>query len=192
MDDSTSTLGGIDVPERDESLAVDAFKPATAVVGVGASTGGLESMQLLLAPLPADTGLAFVFVQHLDAEHPSLLAEILARVTRMQVLEVVDGLTVLADHVYVMPAHADVVLADGAFHLISRLESVGAHLPVDRFFGSLAEEFGSRSVAVVLSGGGADGAVGVRLVKAAGGVTFAQSAQEAASASMPTAAVASG
>src|SRR5664279_298241 len=81
------------------------------VAGIGASAGGLEVLKLLLADLPADTGLAIVFVQHLDPQHHSMLAEILARATAMPVSEAADGMPVEANHVYVIPADADLTLA---------------------------------------------------------------------------------
>ena len=84
------------------------------VVGIGASAGGLEVFKLLLADLPADTGLAIVFIQHLDPKHHSMLAEILARATTMPVSDAADGMPVEANHVYVIPANVDLTIASGA------------------------------------------------------------------------------
>jgi two-component system, chemotaxis family, CheB/CheR fusion protein len=162
------------------------------VVGVGASAGGLEVFKLLLADLPADTGLAIVFIQHLDPNHRSMLAEILARATAMPVGEAADGMAVEPNHVYVIPANVDLTLADGALRLAPRTQSPGSHLPVDRFLRSIAEQCGSRAIGVILSGTGSDGSAGIEAIKAAGGVTFAQDASSAKFDNMPRAAVATG
>jgi len=165
---------------------------AVPVVGVGASAGGLEVFKHLLAQLPADTGLAIVFVQHLDPKHHSMLTEILRRATAMPVTEAAEGMPVKANHVYVIPAKTDLTIADGALRLTSRTQAPGPHLPIDRFLRSLADACGSRAIAVILSGAGADGSAGVQAVKAVGGLTFAQDQATAKFADMPQAAVATG
>jgi len=152
----------------------------------------LEAFKHLLADLPADTGLAFVFVQHLDPKHHSMLAEILARSAAMPVGVAADGLAVEANHVYVIPAEADLTIADGKLKLAPRDQSPGLHLPIDRFFRSLAEECGSQAIGVVLSGTGSDGSAGLEAIKAAGGVTFAQDRATAKFNAMPQAAAAAG
>ncbi len=162
------------------------------VAGIGASAGGLEVFKLLLADLPADTGLAIVFVQHLDPKHHSLLAEILAQATAMPVIEAADGMPVEANHVYVTPANADLTIAQGALRLAPRTQTPGFHMPIDRFLRSLAEECGSGAIGVILSGTGSDGSAGIEAVKAAGAVTFAQDRVSAKFATMPQAAVATG
>ncbi len=162
------------------------------VVCIGASAGGLEVFKQLLADLPADTGLAIVFIQHLDPSHHSMLAEILGRATAMPVSEAVDGMPVEADHVYVIPANADLAIADGTLKLTPRTQAAGTHMPIDRFLRSLASDRGSRAIGVILSGTGSDGSAGVEAIKAAGGVTFAQDAATAKFATMPEAAVATG
>ena len=169
--------------------------PARAVipvVGVGASAGGLEVFKLLLADLPADTGLAIVFIQHLDPTHHSMLSEILSRATAMPVSEAADGMPVEANHVYVIPANVDLTIAHGALILAPRTQAAGSHMPIDRFLRSLAGECGSRAIGVILSGAGSDGSAGVQAVKGAGGVTFAQDQATAKFAAMPQAAVATG
>ncbi|HEV3201502.1 MAG TPA: chemotaxis protein CheB, partial [Bryobacteraceae bacterium] len=162
------------------------------VVGIGGSAGGLEVFKLLLADLPAETGFATVFIQHLDPKHHSMLAEILARATVMPVTEATDGTPVEADHVYVMPANADLTLEGGVLRLAPRTQTAAAHMPIDQFLRSLADDCGSRAIAVILSGAGTDGSAGVEAVKAAGGVTFAQDQATAKFTTMPQAAVATG
>ena len=184
--------------EGRRALTGEAAEPGGAartgipVVGIGASAGGLEVFKLLLADLPADTGLAIVFIQHLDPSHHSMLAEILARATAMPVSEAADGMPLEANHVYVIPANVDLTIAHGRLRLAPRTQTPGSHMPIDRFLRSLADECGNRAIGVILSGAGSDGSAGVEAVKAAGGVTFAQDAATAKFAAMPEAAVATG
>ncbi|HVE66882.1 MAG TPA: chemotaxis protein CheB, partial [Thermoanaerobaculia bacterium] len=160
------------------------------VVGVGASAGGLEAFTQLLRALPADTGMAFVLVQHLAPSHASALAEILSRATTMPVTEVEDEPTVEPNHVYVIPPGQSMVISEGTLNLMPR-EGRGAHHPVDMFFRALAEDRRHRAIAVVLSGTATDGTIGLAAIKAEGGITFAQdgSAQHQG---MPRSAIASG
>lgn len=156
-----------------------------SVVGIGASAGGLEAFRLLLAELPVNTGFAFVLVQHLDPTHDSSLSEILRRVTAMPVLQARDGVAVESNHVYVIPPNTEMTIAQRALKLVPRRQAPGSALPIDYFFRSLAADCGDRSIGVILSGGGSDGAVGLQAIKEAGGVTFAQDPATAAYASMP-------
>ena len=147
---------------------------ALPIVGVGASAGGLEAFSRLLHQLPDDCGMAFVFVQHLDRKRPSLLSSALARATRMVVEEARDGVRVEENHVYVIPADADLTLRDGALAVVERTAAPGPHLPIDLLFQNLAESAGSGAIGVLLSGTGTDGTEGLRAIRAGGGITFAQ------------------
>lgn len=162
-----------------------------SIVGIGASAGGLEAFAQLLAGLETDTGMAFVLVQHLDPNHESLLTEILAKSTKMPVLEVVDGMIVQPNHIYVLPPKARITLAAGTLKLASRAEG-GSHLPIDEFFTSLANEQRERAIGVILSGTGSDGKKGIEAISAQGGVTFAQEKTSAKFDGMPDAAIESG
>jgi two-component system CheB/CheR fusion protein len=159
--------------------------PAVAVVGIGASAGGLEACRQLLADLPADTGLALVFVQHLDPTHESGLAGILGRFTAMPVTEASDGTPVEPNHVYVIRRNTELTIANGVLKLSPRGEMPGAHMPIDHFLRCLAQDSGSRAIGVILSGAGSDGTLGLQAVKEAGGVTFAQEPATAEFPSMP-------
>jgi two-component system, chemotaxis family, CheB/CheR fusion protein len=166
---------------------------AIPVVGVGASAGGLESFASLLAHLPANTGLAFVFVQHLDRRYHSNLTDILARVSAIPVQQATDGMEIEPNHLYVIPPDAGLEIANRALRITPcPLVFSGPHLPIDQFFRSLARECGSLAIGVILSGAGSDGADGIEAVKAAGGVTFVQDPATAKFDSMPQAAIASG
>ena len=161
-----------------------------AVAGIGASAGGLEAFSALLEKLPADTGMAFVFLQHLDPHYPSLLTHLLSVKTAMSVTEVTDGVRVAPDRVYVIPPGADMTLKGGRLRLTPREEKAARHLPIDAFLRSLAVDLGERAIGVILSGAASDGARGLAAIKSEGGVTFAQEPASADYPSMPAAAIA--
>ncbi|HTR37922.1 MAG TPA: chemotaxis protein CheB [Bryobacteraceae bacterium] len=163
-----------------------------AIVGIGASAGGLEAFIQLLRALPPNTGMAFVFVQHLEARHESMLTKILATATEMPIAEVVQGTVVEPNHVYVIPPNADIRVAGGVLQVARRKASVGRHLPVDLLFRSLAEDQGARAIGVILSGTASDGTLGLRAIKVEGGVTFAQDPDTAKFDGMPTSAISAG
>lgn len=160
------------------------------IVGIGASAGGLEAFGALLTALPADTGMAFVVISHLDPTHASALPEILARTTSMPVVEVVDDHAVQPNHVYVMPPGQDMTIDQGRLQLQPRATS-SLHRPVDLFFRSLAEDRRHQAIGVILSGTASDGTLGTRAIKGASGITFAQD-DSARQSGMPHSAVADG
>ena len=161
------------------------------IVGIGASAGGLEAFTDLLAALPANTGMAFVLVQHLDPDHPSLLTTLLARTTAMVVEEIQDGVRIQPNHVYVIPPNTSLTLVEGSLRLAPR-SGRSPHLPIDDFFFSLADEQQRLAIAVILSGTASDGAEGIRAIKARCGITFAQDEESAQFRGMPQTARATG
>lgn len=162
------------------------------VVGIAASAGGLEAFTDLIRHLPTDTGMAFVLIQHLSPDYESLLSEILSRFTEMPVSQVQDQMVVEPNQIYVIPPNAQMTLVDGIFNLAPRQKIQGHYAPGDVFFGSLAVDRGNKAIAVVLSGMDGDGSQGVKAVKEAGGVTFAQCEATARFDRMPNTAVATG
>jgi two-component system CheB/CheR fusion protein len=163
-----------------------------AIVGVGASAGGLAAFTELLSAIPRDCGMAFVFIQHLDPTHPSMLAEAVGRATPMQVTTAASGTKVEPDHVYVIPSGADIVLSGTALELVPRDPSRRRHLAIDVFFRSLAEQRGAEAIGVLLSGTGADGTEGLRAIHAEGGITFVQDPATARFPEMPRNALGAG
>ena len=161
-------------------------------MGIGASAGGLDAFIQLLRPLPLDTGMAFVLVQHLDPEHKSRLTEIIGRETRMPVSEVRDLMTLEPNHVYVIPPNTKMSLQNGILHLVPRTIDHGSSLPIDYFLRSLAAERGPLSIAVILSGADADGSQALAAIKSEGGISFAQDSESAKFNTMPNHAVATG
>ena len=120
----------------------------SAIVGIGASAGGLEAVSELLAGLPSDPGVAVIVVQHLDRARDSLLSEILQRRTKLPVSEARDGMRIAPDHVYVIPPNATLTVDRGVLRLAPRAAG-GMHMPVDALFRSLAEDCGEAAVGVV-------------------------------------------
>jgi len=162
------------------------------VVAIGASAGGLEAYTEFFHALPSDTGMAFVLVQHLDPSHHSILAEILARATRMPVEEVKPKAKIRHNHVYVIPAGASMSIADGSLMLTPRRKGPGQHAPINIFMRSLAQERKSGAIGVILSGTGTDGTSGMEDIKAEGGITFVQEPASAKYDGMPGSAIDSG
>jgi two-component system CheB/CheR fusion protein len=172
--------------------ATGAELPAVSfpLVAMGASAGGLEAFSVVLRNLPADTGMAFVLVQHLDPKHESMLVDLLARSTAMRVEQLREGVRPAPNCVYVIPPNADIAIQDGVFRLTSRPR--GLFMPIDHFLRSLADDAKSRAIGVILSGTSSDGALGIEAIKGEGGITFAQDEKTAKYDGMPRAAVATG
>lgn len=162
------------------------------VVGVGASAGGFEAFKQLFAGIPSDVGMAFLVVQHLDPKHPSMLSELLARHTPLRVLEAEQGLPVEPNHIYVIRPDTALGVQGGKISLSSPPADHKVRLPVNHLFRSIAKEYGARSVAIVLSGGGSDGSAGLREVKTVGGLTLAQTPHSSGQAGMPESALETG
>jgi len=161
------------------------------VVGIGASAGGLRALQLFFDAVPADSGMAYVVIMHLDPERESRIAPILQDRARVPVAQVTGPVAVEADHAYVIPPGHDLEMRAGEIRVRAR-GGEPQHLPVDLFFRTLAEACGPDAVGVVLSGTGADGTAGIRHLREHGGVTVAQSPEEAEHGGMPESAIATG
>ncbi len=162
------------------------------VVGIGASAGGLQALIKFFEQMPSDCGMAFVVVMHLSPEHESQLEYILQKATAMPVQEVAQAIPIEANHVYVIPPGMDLSMNDGHLRLATPQRTRGMHVAIDLFFRALAEVHQTHAIAMVLSGSGADGAVGLARIKEKGGITLAQSPDEAEFASMPRSAIESG
>ena len=160
------------------------------IVGLGASAGGLAALEQFFRMVEPGTGMAWVVVQHLDPEHASILVDLLQRVTRIPVAEVVDGMQVIADTVYVIPPNREMEVFDGSLLLTVPSAPRGRRMAVDTFFRSLADERGADAVGVVLSGTGSDGAIGMRAIHEAGGLCLVQERASARYDGMPSAALA--
>jgi len=164
------------------------------VVGIGASAGGLGAFESFFAGMPADieSGMAFVLVQHLAPDHKSILTELIQRYTRMKVFEVEDGMTVQPDCAYIIPPGRDMALLNGTLQLLEPNAPRGQRMPIDFFFRSLAQDQGERAICIVLSGTGSDGTMGIRAIKAEGGMVMVQRPDSAEFDGMPTSAIGTG
>jgi two-component system CheB/CheR fusion protein len=160
------------------------------VVAIGASARGLEAMMEFLKFLPADTGMAFIYVQHLSPDHKSLLTEILSKKTKMVVQEIDDMDKINPNNVFVIPYNKGIEVTDGHIKLIPRSESSAA-ISIDILFSSLAEAQKERVIGIILSGSASDGTEGMKAIKQFDGLTFAQD-DSAKFTSMPHSAISAG
>jgi len=187
-----------DVPEpsgaaQDDALPTETVAHgsdcATIVAGIGASAGGVEALSAFFDALPDNVDVAFVVVVHLSPEHRSQLPDILASHTSMRVQQVTDRVALEPNSVYVIPPDRQLEISDTEVAALPFAEPRGRRAPIDLFFRSLAERHGD-GFAVVLSGGGSDGSLGLRAIKEAGGLVLVQDPSEAGHDSMPKAAIA--
>jgi len=179
-------------PKRQTSAPPGNLPATFPIVAIGASAGGLEAFSNLLRSLPAEPGIALVFIPHLDPTHESAMVELLARTTRLPVFQAVEGTRVAVNSVYVLPPNSDMTISEGVLHLARRGTERGHHMPIDTFFRSLADDQASNAVGVILSGTANDGTLGLAAIRDSAGVTFAQDANSAKYDGMPNSAVASG
>jgi chemotaxis methyl-accepting protein methylase len=183
------------VPEETPSPAAEAARESSRsfpIVGIGASAGGLEALELFLANVPEKSGMAFVIVQHLDPTHKGIMAELLQRGTVMPVVQVKDRTRVKPDCVYVIPPNKDMSILHGVLHLLDPIAPRGLRLPIDFFFRALADDQQEHSIGVILSGMGSDGTLGLRAIKEKAGVVFVQDPASAKFDGMPRSAIDAG
>ena len=162
------------------------------IVAIGASAGGLDACTRLIDSLPVGTGMAFILVQHLDPNHESMMADLLAGHTPMTVTQAGDGDAIAPEHLYIIPPGSYLSVKAGKLHLSAPGARHGARLPFDFLLHSLADECAGRTIGVILSGTGADGALGLKALHEAGGFTIAQEPADAEYDGMPKAAIAAG
>lgn len=159
------------------------------VVAVGASAGGIEALKALVECIPADTKASFIVLQHLAPDHESQLVNILSRSANLPCADADKDMAVEPGHIYVLPPDRYLRIIDHGLFIEEPSEPRGSRMPIDYFMRSLADAAGPQSVGVVLSGTGSDGTLGLRSIKGAGGLTFAQSPETALYDGMPRAAI---
>ncbi len=162
------------------------------IVGIGASAGGLEAFEAFFCACPAESGMGFVLVPHLDPGHASMLTEILQRSTRMPVMEALDQIAVAPDHIYIIPPNREMSILNGVLQLHLSEQPRGQRMPIDGFLRSLAEDQAERAIGIVLSGTATDGTLGLRAIFGAGGVCLVQDPASARYDGMPQSAIAAG
>jgi two-component system, chemotaxis family, CheB/CheR fusion protein len=171
---------------------MDTESPNVRIVGIGASAGGIEALKEFFDDVPADTGLAFVVIQHLDPNQPSQMASLLSKSTGMNVAQAKDGATVRANHVYTIPPNKFLSLKDGKLYLTETIKRDGLKMPIDFFFRSLAENQREKAIAVLFSGSGSDGTLGIREIHGLSGLVIVQDPKTAQFDSMVQHALATG
>ncbi|HEY0963503.1 MAG TPA: CheR family methyltransferase [Pseudomonadales bacterium] len=157
-------------------------------VGIGASAGGLESITNLCQALPPNAAAIYIVAQHLSPRHKSMLSELVQRKIKLKVKTITSSVTPVPNTIYITPPQRDVIVRDGKIVLLKASDEVIPKPSVNTLFQSLAEEYKDHAIGVVLSGTGSDGAIGVKAIRAAGGITFAESADTAKYSGMPDAA----
>ena len=162
------------------------------VVGIGASAGGLEALEKFFKNMPADSGMAFIVVTHLDPTHVSLLPELIQKTSQMQIHQAEDGMKIESNHVYVSPPNRDLAVLHNTIQLIEPIESHGFRLPIDFFFKSLAADKRNKAISIILSGMGSDGTSGLKAVKSELGLVIVQNPISAKFNNMPLSAIATG
>jgi len=166
--------------------------PGFPIVGIGASAGGLEALELFFSNVPPDTNMAFVIIQHLSPKHKSIMADILAKYTPMKVLRIENNQEIKCNHVYLNPADKNVIILNRRLYLTEPTQTHGVNLPIDCFFRSLAEDQGEKAICIILSGTATDGTLGLKAVKGEGGMAMVQDPDSARYAGMPSSAIATG
>jgi two-component system CheB/CheR fusion protein len=169
-------------PAKDEFL----------IAGLGASAGGIQALQEFFFHVPIKSGIAYVVILHLSPDHDSKLAQVLQNATRMPVKQVTEKTSVEADHVYVIPPNQHLTMEDGFIVVSPNVEIEDRRAPVDIFLRTLADEYGARAIAIILSGTGANGSMGIKRVKEKGGAAFVQNPREAEFNEMPRNSIATG
>ncbi|MDD3721739.1 MAG: chemotaxis protein CheB [Lutibacter sp.] len=178
-------------PENTPISAVEKEENSFTVVAIGASAGGLEAVSQLLQNLSPDTGMAYIYVQHLSPDHESLLVPLLSKKTEMKVQDIDNMEKIVPNNVYVIPYNKEIEVIDGHIQLIPRPKNKSSNLSIDVLFSSLAETHKENVIGIILSGSASDGTRGLSEIKEAGGITFAQD-NSAKFTSMPHSAIASG
>ncbi len=162
------------------------------IVGIGASAGGLEAIELFFSRMPADTGISFIVIQHLSPDYKSLMVELLSKRTDMPVLRAEDGMLVEENTIYLIPPKKNLTIFHSKLFLKEQDRVQGINLPIDLFLQSLAEDAEDKAIAIILSGTGSDGMRGSRMVKEAGGMIMVQTEESAKFDGMPRAAISTG
>ncbi len=183
--DASTTPASVSTPADHET-------PRAVVVGLGASAGGLEALQVFFDSLPNHTGAAYVVVQHLSPDFKSLMDEILRRHTEMPVVRVDDRAPLLPDHVYLLPPSTNIIVDGEELRVEAQGPNRTIPRPIDVFFESLANQRAGANIAIILSGTGSDGSRGIQSVKASGGIVMVQSPESSAFDGMPYAALSTG
>jgi two-component system CheB/CheR fusion protein len=162
------------------------------IIGIGASAGGLETLQRFFSRMSPEANLAFVIIQHLSPNFKSIMASLLAKYTRMTVSEIRDGSTIAPNCVYLNPPTKNVAVFNRTLHLVEPVKSGGINMPIDFFFRSLSEDQKEKAIGIIVSGTASDGTLGIKAIKGEGGMVMAQDPDTAKYDGMPRSAIGTG
>ncbi len=179
-------------PKEKKAPAVPKEAAGFPIVGIGASAGGLEALEIFFTHMPPDKNIAFVIIQHLSPKHKSIMGELLSKCTQMEVLDLEDGMKIEPNRIYLNPPDKNVVIINGTLQLMDPVRTGGINLPIDCFFRSMSEDLGEKAICVILSGTATDGTLGLRAVKGEGGMAMVQDPGSAKYDGMPRSAIATG
>jgi two-component system, chemotaxis family, CheB/CheR fusion protein len=165
----------------------DLAEPPRFIVGIGASAGGLEALERFFKNMPSDSGMAFVVIQHLSPDFKSLMDELLARFTTMGIHRVSEPVEMRSNTIYLLPSRKEMVMEGGTLRVQDKSDQQSLHLPINTFFRTLAREQTDKAIAIVLSGTGTDGTLGLLDVHDLGGLVLARAARPPSSTACPAA-----
>jgi two-component system CheB/CheR fusion protein len=165
---------------------------SSPIVGIGASAGGLETLNAFFSIMPPDSGMAFVVIQHLSPQHKSIMASLVDKHTRMTVIQIEDGTKIEPNHVYLNPPGKNVAIFNRRLHLIEPVKSSAINMPIDFFFRSLSEDQHEKAISIILSGTASDGTLGLKAIKGEGGMVMVQQPDTAKYNGMPKSAIETG
>ncbi|MGR9116623.1 MAG: CheR family methyltransferase [Gammaproteobacteria bacterium] len=189
---ASKTINNRPVESKQKSIQRDAHEIDFPVVGLGASAGGLEALQGFFSHFEFNCDMCFIVVMHQMPSHSSLLPELLTRFTDMPVTQAQNGMLLERNQIFVCPPGQNLAVFNRCLHLMDPVDFQATHLPIDYFFRSLAEDIKDKAIAVILSGTGTDGTLGMKVIKDRGGLTVAQDPITAKFGGMPSSAIASG
>lgn len=161
-------------------------------VGIGASAGGLESLQNFFKNVDSNSGLVYIVIQHLSPDYKSMMKELLARYTKMDIHVAEDGMMTEKDNIYLIPPRSNLSIYNGKLFLEDQKKDSGINLPINIFFRSLAKDKGDRSIGVILSGTGSDGTLGIKAIKESGGLVIVEDTTSAKFDGMPRSSINTG
>ena len=179
-------------PKAAQPAPADRLNENLPIVGIGASAGGLEALTALFKAMPADTGIGFVVVVHLDPSHISILPDLLQKATSMLVSHAKDGIQVQANQVYIIPPNKEMQILNGQLQLMDQIRDGGLRLPIDTFLRSLALDQENKAIGIILSGTGTDGTLGIKAIKGEAGLVVVQDDVSAKYDGMPHSAISTG
>lgn len=192
LNNSTEETENAEITASNDGLSEESPANDFLIVGIGASAGGFEAFQIFLKKIPADSGMAFVLIPHLDPTRETLMPELLSHITEMPVHQVKDHTKVAPNNVYIIEPNKTLTIEADILRLTKPMQTRGLRLPIDAFFSSLGANQKQNAVAVILSGTGADGTIGIKLIKENGGAVFTQSLDSAKYDGMPQSAILTG